>query len=173
MKLPSNIIDIIHRKNRDNIVQLKLGKQLDNDMFNYKIDIRQFENLLEKIKNAKDFANIEYKNYNKYYDNDKIYIIHHNGDEEYLTNLSKDSVTFLLKNHMDIQINTIIYERLKSDAFQLKYKYDKIINIQSICFNYENFIIEFNKVSDDIVYHEINIIITHRSAKINNVLNFL
>ncbi len=171
MSIISNISNIIYRKNNNNIIKLILGKNNFNN-FLFKIDLRKFEDILSKIKKYNSHFNVTYKNYNKYYDIDKIYIIDDNGNENYYKYNNINTQIFSL-NIVDIQIEIISYEILGKEAFELKYKYDKTINIQSICFDYKDFLIEFTKNIDEEVYYKITIIINNKNANINDILSLL
>ncbi len=171
MNVVNQISNIINRKNNNNIIKIRLGK-IYNNTFSYKINLRSFENILQKIKNNNNHHHINYKNYNKYYDTDKIYIIDTNGNEDYYKYININSNVFSL-NDIDLQTEITACQRLSKDSFELKYKYDKIINVESIYFDYTNFAIEFTKNIDDSVYYKITFIINDRNAKINNILKLL
>ena len=79
MSTISNILNIIHRKRNNNIIKLRLGKKNLNNDISLKIDLRKFEDILNKLKKLNNHSSISYKNYNKYYDSNKIYIIDNNG----------------------------------------------------------------------------------------------
>lgn len=169
MKYSNTIDEIINKKNNDNFIKIKLGKS--EKIFNYHIDIRLFETLLKNVKNY--IPNPQYKKYNKYYDSDNVLIINDNGYEIYYTNIDESICDHILPNHANIQLNICTYRKLNSNDFDIKYNYDKILNIESIYFNQDEYMIEFNKIKNDDTYYEINIVIKKKSLNINQLLKII
>jgi len=170
--MKDNLTEIIQKKNENNIIKIKLGKITSDSNFNYKLDLKQFENILEKIKHNNTQSSIEYKKYNKYYDRNRIYILYSNNYEEYITNLNTISEIFPRKKGIDLELNITTYRRLNRELFHVKYDYDRVINVESIIFNYETFTIECNKIKEKEIYYEIYFNIKNANAKIDNILNF-
>lgn len=156
MKYCEDIDKIVNKKNSDNFIKIKFGK--NEDFFNNQIDIRLFEFLLKNTKRSID--NPQYKKYNKYYDSNNVFIMNDNGYELYYTNIEDNICKYILDNGKSVDLNVCIYKKLDSEDFDMKYKYDKILNIESIYFNQKNCVIEFNKINDlNKKHYEINIVV--------------
>jgi hypothetical protein len=156
MKYCEDIDKIVNKKTSDNFIKIKFGK--NEDFFNNQIDIRLFEFLLKNTKRSID--NPQYKKYNKYYDSNNVFIMNDNGYELYYTNIEDKICKYILDNGKSVDLNVCIYKKLDSEDFDMKYKYDKILNIESIYFNQKNCVIEFNKINDlNKKHYEINIVV--------------
>ena len=169
MKCYNKIDKIIQKKNNNNFIKIKLGKV--DKIFNNKIDIRLFETLLKNIKN--NISNPHYKKYNKYYDMNNVFIMNENGYELYYTNIKNIVDNYILDNGREIELNICIYKKLETIDFNIKYDYDKVVNIESIYFNKDDYLIEFNKINDKVIYYEINIIIKKNTFDINKLFTIM
>jgi len=123
---------------------------------NSKLNYINYDSIKGKIKD-KPYKIVKY---NKYYDNGKIFIIDENNNEKYMKYLETISTEYIkFDKNYNIKISDKKYDVLDVNDFEIKYNYDKVINIESIQYKYNNFILEFNKCKNNgKIYHKIKII---------------
>ena len=107
-----------------------------------------------------------------WFDSNKIYTIDTDGNEEYFKYLDINYKTFVI-NGMVVQLEFIDYKKLDNDAFEARLKYDKIINCQSIIFDYETFYLTFDKNKNNDIAYEINLFIKKNNKEFLTILNLL
>jgi hypothetical protein len=173
MKDNINLIEFIEKNKNKNII-LNLAKNINGNI-EKKIDKKTFENILYKINNFSKYNNITYRNYNKYFDSNKIYIIDNKGNDEYFMVYNKKCNDISLnKENFCLRIESLNKKILNKLNFQVKYKYDKEIKCNSMIFHYDDFSICFIiKKYYDFITYEIQFNIDKKYNEIFSITNFL
>lgn len=140
---------------------------------NSKLSFIDFEILFRRLENR--FTHLQSIKYNKYYDNNKIYIIDSNNREQYIQYIETHSKkTIKLDSKYVMKLIHKTYEKLDPDDFDTKYTYDRIINVESKQTKYGDYLIEFNKCNGK--YYEVKITSpynfdTNRLKEIKSIIN--